>query len=205
MPALSLDGVSFAYRRGAPILEDVHLCLGAGWTGVVGPNGSGKSTLLRLLSGDLRPDAGRVRADPAGAALRVCPQRVDDLTPAIEAFAGDWSRASLRWMSRLELDPASLARWPTLSPGERRRWQVGAALAARPDALLLDEPTNHLDLPAVERLEEALAAYPGAVVVVSHDEAFARAFTDTTWTLTGGEVVEGTAASPRRGHSPGSG
>lgn len=57
--------------------------------------------------------------------------------------------------------------------------------------LLLDEPTNHLDLPSIERLEEAIAGYPGAVLLVTHDEAFARATTTATWSLETGSLVKG--------------
>jgi ATPase subunit of ABC transporter with duplicated ATPase domains len=58
-------------------------------------------------------------------------------------------------------------------------------------ALVLDEPTNHLDLPAVERLEEALSAYPGAILLVSHDDAFARRCTMARWRIVDGRVETG--------------
>ena len=89
---------------------------------------------------------------------------------------------------------ADLARWETLSPGERRRWQLGAALHAEPDVLLLDELTNHLDLPTVERLEaalEALEAYPGAIVLVMHDDALAARCTRSVWSVRAGRVEVG--------------
>jgi ATPase subunit of ABC transporter with duplicated ATPase domains len=54
---------------------------------------------------------------------------------------------------------------------------------------VLDEPTNHLDLPSIERLEDALAAYPGAIVLVSHDERFAARCTTQTWQLADGRVT----------------
>jgi len=53
---------------------------------------------------------------------------------------------------------------------------------------VLDEPTNHLDLPSIERIERALADYPGALLVVTHDDAFARRCTTTQWRLCGGRI-----------------
>jgi ATPase subunit of ABC transporter with duplicated ATPase domains len=57
--------------------------------------------------------------------------------------------------------------------------------------LLLDEPTNHLDLPSIERLEQALDRYPGALLLVTHDDSFAERLTRTTWTLEDGELILG--------------
>src|SRR5581483_8045209 len=67
--------------------------------------------------------------------------------------------ASRRIQGELALEAVSLSRWPSLSPGERRRWQVGAALAARPEILILDEPTDHLDADARELLAGALSRF----------------------------------------------
>jgi len=65
----------------------------------------------------------------------------------------------------------------------------GLALSAW--CLVLDEPTNHLDLPSIERLEEAVWAYPGAVVIVTHDDEFARRTTRIVWEISGGEITKG--------------
>lgn len=139
------------------------------------------------LFDDLDPDDGTVRRSPRALAFVLCPQTVELRPAEIDALATDAAAGRLR--AQLGLEPAELARWESLSPGERKRWQVGAALHAEPDALLLDEPTNHLDLPSIERLEDALAGYPGALVLGSHDAEFARCLTHRSWTLAGERVV----------------
>jgi ATPase subunit of ABC transporter with duplicated ATPase domains len=118
----------------------------------------------------------------------LCEQRVDHLTEAISSFAWDWERDAVRMRSQLRLDAHHIDRWPTLSPGERKRWQVGAALAADPDVLLLDEPTNHLDGEARNLLVAALEAFRGCGVVVSHDRELLNALTTRTLRVVGGRV-----------------
>ncbi len=75
------------------------------------------------------------------------------------------------------------------SGGWRMRLNLARALMCRSDILLLDEPTNHLDLPSIERLEAALTGYPGAMIVVTHDEDFAIETTQIEWTLTDGVLL----------------
>jgi ATPase subunit of ABC transporter with duplicated ATPase domains len=180
MPSLVLSRVSHAYADDVPLLEDVSLHLGPGWTGVVGANGAGKTTLLRILAGELAPESGEVRRLPPELEAVLCPQTVDALDPAIEALARADDAAARRWRGRLRLEPAELTRWPTLSPGERKRWQLAAALAGEPGVLLLDEPTNHVDAPARALLVLALAHFRGIGVLVSHDRALLDGITRAT-------------------------
>jgi ATPase subunit of ABC transporter with duplicated ATPase domains len=76
-----------------------------------------------------------------------------------------------------------------LSPGEARKLALATGLGRHAWALVLDEPTNHLDLPTIERLEAALVDYPGALVLVTHDDAFAQAVTTRTLTAANGRVL----------------
>ena len=98
-------------------------------------------------------------------------QTVEDLTPEIGRFASSLDGNACRLFGELALRPDDIARWPTLSPGERKRWQVGAALWSDPDVLMLDEPTDHLDLEARDFLIAGLRRFRGIGIVVSHDRA----------------------------------
>jgi len=177
--ALELDGVTVTFAS-SPILDDVSLRLGPGWHGLVGANGAGKTTLLRVLAGALAPGEGAVRREPRDAAVVVVPQEVDAAGVDVHALGESEERLACELRGRLALDPAELARWATLSPGERKRWQIGAALAAEPEVLLLDEPTNHLDVEGRTLLLGALRRFRGVGVVVSHDRALLDELTAAT-------------------------
>jgi len=192
VPSIHLRGLSFAHSTAIPVLDDVTLDLAAmprasGWVGVVGANGAGKSTLLHLLGGVLAPTAGDLDVQSSVPPLLV-PQDVGDLSPDVIGFAASWNGAAAKLRSRLELDPDDLdpeigRGWHVLSPGQRKRWQVAAALATRPDVLLLDEPTNHLDVAARDLLLDALGAFRGLGLVVSHDRTLLDTLTDRTLRL----------------------
>ncbi|HEX7150768.1 MAG TPA: ATP-binding cassette domain-containing protein [Thermoanaerobaculia bacterium] len=173
MSTLRASQLSLAFGD-ITIFDTLDLQLDRGWTGIVGENGGGKTTLLRLIAGDLQPDSGSISVD--GRVLLV-PQSVETMTPAITAFA-EGEGYALR--GRLELEPEMLDRWPTLSPGERKRWQIGAALDDAPDVLLLDEPTNHLDAAARTLLVNELRRFRGLGLVVSHDRELLATLTRST-------------------------
>lgn len=180
MPSLIFRGVAFAFADALPLFEDVSLRLSPGIHGIVGENGGGKTTLLRLAAAQLAPDRGTIHSEPAGALVAYCPQTVDVLGDDIRAFAAAGDGAALALRGMLSLDPTGLERWSTLSPGERRRWQLAAALHSEPDVLLADEPTNHLDGDARYQVIAALAGFRGTALVVSHDRALLDAVTQST-------------------------
>ncbi|MBN8467963.1 ABC-F family ATP-binding cassette domain-containing protein [Corallococcus exiguus] len=193
--------VCFSFTDAIPVLTDVEFHLASGWTGLVGPNGAGKSTLLRLLSGELKSTSGQLQFEPDSPLVCLCPQGVEALTPDITAFADAWDALARRLQGQLGLDVTALERWPTLSPGERKRWQVGAALAREPDVLLLDEPTNHLDAEARTWLVAALRRFRGVGVVVSHDRELLETLTQATLRVHGGEAhLYPGAYSAAKGH-----
>ncbi|MDJ0791073.1 MAG: ABC transporter ATP-binding protein, partial [Acidimicrobiia bacterium] len=86
-------------------------------------------------------------------------------------------------------DPATLLASDQPSPGEARKVALALGLGTSTWLLVLDEPTNHLDLPSIERLQAALEAYPGAVVLITHDDELAAAVTETTWTVDGSNLT----------------
>jgi ATPase subunit of ABC transporter with duplicated ATPase domains len=183
--AVRAQRLCFAFAD-RPLLEDVTFHLPPGWTGLVGANGAGKTTLLRLLLGELKPTAGHLRVEPEGARVRWCAQRVEQQDDDVSAFAWAGDRLARRLHGRLRLQPGTLERWPTLSPGERKRWQLGAALWSEPEVLLLDEPGNHLDVEGLGILREALAGFAGVGLIVSHDRALLDEVTRATLRLDSG-------------------
>jgi ATPase subunit of ABC transporter with duplicated ATPase domains len=192
----TLDGA--LVRRGDFTLGPVSLQVDAGdRIGITGPNGAGKTTLLRLLLGEIVPDAGRA-SQGASLAVGVIDQAravlPDDqtLADAFEAAVPDLSPADVRTVLAkfgLKADQVT-SLVGRLSPGERTRAAMALLQARSVNVLVLDEPTNHLDLPAIEQLEQALAAYDGALLLVSHD----RRLLDTVdlhqrWHVEDGQVT----------------
>lgn len=189
MPAIHLNNLSFRYSTASDVLTDVDINLGPGWTGVVGANGAGKTTLLHIVADRLTPGAGSVNLDPSGALVVLCDQTVESRSSDIDAFGESWEGLAASLRGRLHLDPVELERWPTLSPGERKRWQIGSALSREPDVLLLDEPTNHLDLDARYLLVGALRRFGGVGLVVSHDRALLEDLTIRTLRIHNSEAT----------------
>ncbi|MTB12028.1 MAG: ATP-binding cassette domain-containing protein, partial [Actinobacteria bacterium] len=157
-----------ASRPGRPLFEDVSITLSTGdRLGVVGLNGCGKSTLFRILSGELRPDAGVVRTG-RGARIGVLPQLpVLPLGTVREAVGGGWQGEAM--LDKLGMGDMTDADTRELSGGQLKRVALARLLAGEWDCLILDEPTNHLDLDAIGFLEETLARFPGGLAIVTHD------------------------------------
>lgn len=191
-------------RDDRPLLEVPNLVISRGdRVAIVGPNGSGKTTLLHTLVGDLPPLRGRV-ATGARARLRLYRQDFSDLDPQrtiLENLLADHphalpERARSVLGAMLFSGDRAQARVADVSGGEKARVALSRLGMDDASCLLLDEPTNHLDIPSQEVLEEALASYPGAVVVVSHDRYFVDALQPRILEVNEGRLVERHSAVP---------
>jgi ATPase subunit of ABC transporter with duplicated ATPase domains len=164
-----------------------------------GPNGCGKSALLSMLAGELIPHEGlcdvRVPTAMLDQRASVIPED-KSLLKTLHALGATLSEGELR--SRLALlglgSEQVNAPAGTLSGGERLKAALACALWRKAPAqlLLLDEPTNHVDIESAEAMEKALRGYPGAMVVVSHDEAFLEGIAPThemVWELQGWRIT----------------
>ena len=189
MPSIRFDRVTFAHHDAFPLLDSASAVFPEGWTGLVGENGAGKSTLLRLVAGGLQPQQGRVRLEPDGAIVVLCHQDVDTPGEDVRSLAVREDGSAWRLRGELHLDSPDLERWSTLSPGERRRWQIAGALAREPRVLLLDEPTNHLDAEGRALVIAALQRFRGAGILVSHDRTVLEALTSRTARLHHGQLT----------------
>jgi len=177
---LALRGVTAGYDPAAPVLRDLSVEVrGPERIALVGANGSGKSTLLRVITAALAPFAGEVRV---AVPLVMLDQDVSLLTPG-ETILENFRRlnpqadenACRAALARFRFRAGSaLQQVATLSGGERLRAGLACVLggADPPQLLILDEPTNHLDIASLEAVEAGLTAYDGALLVVSHDQAF---------------------------------
>jgi ATP-binding cassette ChvD family protein len=166
------------------LVEDLSFSLPPGGiVGVIGPNGAGKTTLFRMIVGDEKPDAGSIRV---GETVKVA--YVDQSRESLEGEKLVWEAISdsrdVVVLGNREVPARSYAaafnfkgsdqqkRVKDLSGGERNRVHLARTLKAGGNLLLLDEPTNDLDVDTLRALEEALLAFAGCAVVISHDRWF---------------------------------
>ena len=169
----------------------------------VGENGNGKSTLVKLLTGDLEPIDGRVIRDPKARIALVNQHHADQLelsqTPLdfmLSKFPADGSyEHTIKLRSHLancgvpganpDLQNTKAA---VLSGGQRSRVALAAVSYVEPHVLVLDEPTNNLDLESVQALADSVKHFKGAVVCVSHDQAFVSQVAKECWVVAKGVV-----------------
>jgi ATPase subunit of ABC transporter with duplicated ATPase domains len=199
------SGAIAATLRGAVVRRDGFVLgpvdLQVDWAdrvAITGANGAGKSTLLAALLGRIPLDEGAASLGSGVVVGEVDQARGLFLgeVALLRAFGEqvpDWPEAEVRTLlakyglrSAHVLRPAS-----SLSPGERTRAALALLQARGVNLLVLDEPTNHLDLPAIEQLEQALASYPGTLLLVSHDRRLLEAVhTSRSVVVEGGRVTE---------------
>ena len=178
MPLLQISNLSFSYPNSQiQLFENFSLQLQENWTVIAGSNGCGKSTLLNLIAGNIEPDGGKIIFD---GAILYCPQETQEVPENL--YTSFWSSENdvRKFFSLLRVTEKMLERYETLSGGEKKRIQIACALAEKPALLLLDEPTNHLDKATVQLILDALHAFDGMGIIVSHDRYFADALCTKT-------------------------
>ena len=165
---------------------------------LAGPNGSGKTTLLRAIAGEQRLDGGRITNSPS---TRIGYLAQEDqggthdahATPlnAVRAVAAISETEARRYLHRfLFAGDDALRPVNRLSYGERKRLSLALLVLSGANLLLLDEPTNHLDIPSREAFESALDAFPGAMLVATHDRYFIERFAERMLRIENGRVRE---------------
>jgi energy-dependent translational throttle protein EttA len=166
------------------LIESLSFGLPAGGiVGIIGPNGAGKTTLFRLLTGAEKPDAGEIRVGPSVKLAYVDQSRqaLNDKNTVWQEISGgldllkvgNYETSSRGYVGRFNFKGVQQQQFiGDLSGGERNRVHLAKVLKSGGNVLLLDEPTNDLDIETLRALEEALVAFPGCAVVISHDRWF---------------------------------
>jgi ATP-binding cassette ChvD family protein len=166
------------------LIEALSFNLPAGGiVGIIGPNGAGKTTLFRMLAGMEKPDAGEIRVGPTVKLAYVDQSRqaLNDKNTVWQEISGgldlikvgNYETSSRSYVGRFNFKGVQQQQFiGDLSGGERNRVHLAKVLKSGGNVLLLDEPTNDLDIETLRALEEALVAFPGCAVVISHDRWF---------------------------------
>ena len=193
-PLITLDEVSVGYGE-APILRHLNLRIDAeDRIALLGANGNGKSTLVKLLSDRLKPMSGRLRKSAKLKVGYFAQHQTDELqlgnTVVEEAMA--WQPRATETAVRSHLGAFGFTqeradtRVGALSGGEKARLLLALMSREAPHILMLDEPTNHLDIDSRQALVQALNAYEGAVILISHDLHLVELTADTLWLVADG-------------------
>ncbi len=166
------------------LIDDLNFTLPPGGiVGIIGPNGAGKTTLFRMLTGTEKADAGEIRiglsvklayVDQSRQSLNDKNSVWQEISGGLDMIrVGNYETASRGYVGRFNFRGTQQQQLiGDLSGGERNRVHLAKVLASGGNVLLLDEPTNDLDIETLRALEEALLAFPGCAVVISHDRWF---------------------------------
>ena len=166
------------------LIDNLNFRLPAGGiVGIIGPNGAGKTTLFRMIAGMEKPDAGEIRMGPSVKLAYVDQSRqsLNDKNTVWQEISGgldmikvgNYETPSRGYVGRFNFKGTGQQQnIGELSGGERNRVHLAKVLKSGGNVLMLDEPTNDLDVETLRALEEALLAYPGCAVVISHDRWF---------------------------------
>jgi ATP-binding cassette subfamily F protein 3 len=181
---LNTRNISFAYRRGDPLITDLNLTIQPGdRVCVIGKNGKGKTTLLKLLAGVLRPQQGRISYNPSiipgffeqTNIVHLLNERT--VVEEIQYSTPEMDKQVARNVCGAIMFPGEEAykKIGVLSGGEKSRVMLGKLLVTPLNLLILDEPTNHLDMESCDALLAAIDNFEGTVILVTHNEMFLHA------------------------------
>ncbi|HEX2656168.1 MAG TPA: ABC-F family ATP-binding cassette domain-containing protein [Xanthobacteraceae bacterium] len=196
-PILAIDDVAVGYTPGVPVLQGLTLRIDADdRIALLGTNGNGKSTLAKLLAGRLSPFEGKIVRPEKLLTAYFAQHQLDELRAKespfdhIRRLMPDVPEAKVRARAGAIgfSGQAANAAVKTLSGGEKARLLLGLATFHGPHLTILDEPTNHLDIDSRSALIEAINAYEGAVILVSHDRYLLDACAERLWLVAGGTV-----------------
>ena len=195
---VSLEGISKSFGENH-VYSDVNLKLYRGdHVSLVGPNGACKSTLMKMITGQLKPDTGKIELGQNVTEAYYAQHQLETLNPAntvmaeMDTAAPGWTSSEERKLLGAFLFHGDdvLKHVSVLSGGERARLALAKMLVAPDPLLLLDEPTNHLDIDSVDVLEEALKNFPGTIILISHDEHLVRAISNKVVDVRDHKVTE---------------
>src|SRR5919106_466488 len=191
-PIIAVDDVSVGYDAKKPVLNRVTLRVDTDdRIALLGSNGNGKSTLVKLVAGKLQPFSGRITRAEKLSVGYFAQHQVDELN--VDASPYDHVRRLMPDAPETKVRGRSGAIGfsgkagdtlvKSLSCGEKARLLLGLATFFGPSMIILDEPTNHLDIDSRAALAEAINAFPGAVIMVSHDRYLIEACADQLWVV----------------------
>ncbi len=188
-PILTIKNAKLSFGTNE-LFSDVNLYINRGdKISLVGRNGCGKSTLLKVISQTIEPDCGEIFVQP-GVKVSYMPQDPDFSSyktlreVVLSGLPKDDANQEYKANILINKFGINENQNPEISSGgERKKAALAKALIQEPDILLLDEPTNHLDMPTIEMLEEIIAKFKGAVILISHDRMFLSNTSQTTFWL----------------------
>jgi len=182
---MTVEDLSFGFSPGGPpLIDGLSFAVGKkDRIAVIGKNGKGKTTLLNLLAKELSPTSGEVKTHPNTKIAYFGQTNINRLRPSKTALqeimeshpdCGQGEARAICGLMMFEGDNA-LKKVSVLSGGEKSRVLLGKLLVSPANLLMLDEPTNHLDMESIDSLIEAIEAFEGAVIIVTHSELILEA------------------------------
>ena len=195
--ALDAENISLSFG-GKTLFKDFSFEFVPGSkVGIIGPNGIGKSSLLKVLTGELQPDSGKIKYAPAlefnyidqgKITLDLEKTVAEEISGGVESIDLGTEKISVwGYLKRFLFEDERInTQVKYLSGGEKSRLILAKILKNRCNFLILDEPTNDLDLSSLRMLEDALASFGGALIIVSHDRYFLNRLCDTIIAFEGG-------------------